>query len=219
MVIGHSWQCAEWHSETWTHAHTDVRTYQIAIQAQSSQRCRGRGCSLRYKHSDQVAGTHTCLPGIVMFNRGFFFFILHWQHKVMIVMCTVNKYWPQWSWSTGRRSRRGRKQIANALVVLPCAFYEGTCLLWMLTQPPLQETEQRKKKDQLSTFLGIKIISQINKNNNLTCVSRPKRMIMIKKQTDHSWGSGIMAIAWGYAINARPGPGKEAGDSTREAFI
>lgn len=32
---------------------------------------------------------------------------------------------------------------------------------------------------------------------------------MTKKQTDHSWGSGIMAIACGYAINAKPGPEKQ----------
>lgn len=50
-------------------------------------------------------------------------------------------------------------------------------------------------------------------------MSRPKKMIMTKKQTDHSWGSGIMAIAWGYVINARPGPEKESVDLTQKAFI
>lgn len=42
---------------------------------------------------------------------------------------------------------------------------------------------------------------------------------MTKKQTDHSWGSGIMAIAWGYVINARPGPEKESVDLTHKAVI
>lgn len=42
---------------------------------------------------------------------------------------------------------------------------------------------------------------------NLTCVSKPKRMSMTKKQMDHSWGRGIMAIAWGLAMKAKPGPG------------
>lgn len=34
-------------------------------------------------------------------------------------------------------------------------------------------------------------------------------MSMTKKQMDHSWGRGIMAIALGYAMNAKPGPGKQ----------
>lgn len=50
-------------------------------------------------------------------------------------------------------------------------------------------------------------------------MSRPKTMTMTKKQTDHRWGSGIMAIAWGYVINARPGPEKESIDWTHKAFI
>lgn len=71
--------------------------------------------------------------------------------------------------------------------------------------------EEKKRPVGLSTFSGINIFSQKKqKKVNLTCVSRPKRMIMIKKQTAHSWGSGIMAIAWGYVTNARPGPEEES---------
>lgn len=31
----------------------------------------------------------------------------------------------------------------------------------------------------------------------LTCVSAPNRMTMMKKQTAHNWGKGIMATARG----------------------
>lgn len=39
-----------------------------------------------------------------------------------------------------------------------------------------------------------------------TCVSRPNMMIMMKKQTAQSCGTGIMDTALGKAMKASPGP-------------
>lgn len=49
----------------------------------------------------------------------------------------------------------------------------------------------------------------------LTWVSTPRRRIITKKQMDQSWGRGIMATAWGYAMNAKPGPRKRHGSEAR----
>jgi len=40
----------------------------------------------------------------------------------------------------------------------------------------------------------------------LTWLSRPMKKIMRKKRTDHTGAAGSWVIAFGYAINTRPGP-------------
>lgn len=42
----------------------------------------------------------------------------------------------------------------------------------------------------------------------LTSLSSPSRIIITKKQMAHSCGTGIIATALGYAMKAKPGPGK-----------
>lgn len=56
------------------------------------------------------------------------------------------------------------------------------------------------KGERVSAVPNVNMINWKNRGGgdwNLTCVSKPKRMSMTKKQMDHSWGRGIMAIAWG----------------------
>lgn len=67
----------------------------------------------------------------------------------------------------------------------------------------------RDRTRQVHFQMWICFLAKSSSGVHLTCVSRPKRMSMTKKQMDHSWGRGIMAIAWGYAMNAKPGPGTQ----------
>lgn len=53
---------------------------------------------------------------------------------------------------------------------------------------------------------------------NFTCVSSPNMMSITKKHTAQSCGSGIMATAWGNAMNARPGPSGETESLTGVLF-
>lgn len=49
----------------------------------------------------------------------------------------------------------------------------------------------------------------VTRRERFTCVSSPSMISITKKHTAQSWGSGIMATAWGNAMNAKPGPSGE----------
>lgn len=52
--------------------------------------------------------------------------------------------------------------------------------------------------------------SQYNVAIIITCVSTVRRMSMRKKQMLQNCGNGIIAVAWGYAMKAKPGPVKSS---------
>lgn len=154
---------------------------------------------------------HTGVTGAV--TGKFIWFIL-----IIIILLLSS---PQWPWPIGWRSRKYRKEAGRSLGVQFYVALSETRPSLMWWSPPLQETgKQYKYSNILNCFLKIKqnlaelcemiliflfqLLFWSTKHSvcgcvysTCTCVSRPSRIIIIKKHTAQSWGRGIKATDWG----------------------
>ena len=98
---------------------------------------------------------------------------------------------------------RWEEQRFHSFLVCGSVWETGRWLRWWNTQ--LSQTGSTHKWPKLVCNASINS-HRLPQRHNHTCVSTPSRISIRKKQKVQNWGNGIRAAAWGYAMNAKPGP-------------